>query len=265
MSSFLASMNPFKQAPAAAPNPQAAQTNPNSNNSQGGLTPATAQQQASQNNQVVQGQQPNGSPTPNNQTNGTNTVPNPLDIYNTMYQNDPNKKDDVPPSFTLDPAVVGKVAGSLNFFEGIPQELMQKANSGDIASMMEVMQYSNRNAYQQALTHSSALTDKFVGQREDHFRKGVPGVVRDELTIGALAGNGEGGAMHPVVRKQLTEVAKLMQKANPDASPQEIAASARKYIKDMNDAINPAQVTPEQQNAAKQAAGTDWDAYFDAE
>jgi hypothetical protein len=61
--------------------------------------------------------------------------------------------------------------------------------------------------------------------------------VRGELTTQALsdAPNFD----HPVIRQELIRVAEQFAKANPDASPQEIATSAKQYMTDIASALNP--------------------------
>lgn len=207
-----------------------------------------------------QGQQPNGQSTPNSQINGSNTPPDPMAAYAKMFDNNPNQNSEAAPSFSLDPKVLDQVTGSMDFMQGANQELVQKATNGDVGALMELMNHVGRKAYRSSLEHSSTLTDKFVNLREGHFSKGIPNAVREELTMGAITGS-EGGVTSPVVRQQLVEIAKKIQKANPDASPHEVAQSARKYVSDLYNTMNP---TTESQNTnANKAGAVNWDSYFD--
>lgn len=226
-------------------------------NGQGQPQP-TGQQQA-----PGQGQQPSGQPTPNNQVNGSNTPVDPLAAYGAMWQNNPNQEE-APPSLQLDNKVLDQVTGSLDFTKAIKPEVMQRAMSGDSQAMIEMMNEVGRQAYRNALQHNSTLTDKFVSMREEHqFGKRVPSLVRDELTMGALTGS-DGQKMSPVARQQLAEIARRYQRANPDASPSEVAAAAKKYVEDIYQAINPNASSQQQQNQQQQATEVDWDKYFDS-
>lgn len=213
-----------------------------------------------------QGQQPNGQPTPNNQIDGSNKTVDPLAAYASMWNNNPNQQQEVAPNFSLDNKVLDQVASGLNFTDGVPAELMQKAQGGDIQAIMELMNHSARNAYRMSLQHGSALTDKFVGMREDHFSKRVPGVVRDELTMGALNGS-EGSTMSPTARKQLADIAKKFQAANPDASPQEVATAAKNYVADLYKAIHPDAAGSNESGGSRNqpAASFDWDKWADSQ
>lgn len=182
--------------------------------------------------------QPNGNPVPNSNVNGSNTPPDPLAAYASIWDNTKQQQPEAAPSFSLDPKVIDQVTTNMDFTQGIPQELMQRVQQGDAAAMVEMMQHVGRQAYRNALTHTSSLTDRFVSMREDHFAKKVPHVIRDELTMGALGGE-NGSKMSPVARKQLADIAKRMQAANPDASPQEIATAAKQYVTDLYNAMNP--------------------------
>lgn len=210
-----------------------------------------------------QGQQSTGQPTPNNQVNGSNTPVDPLAAYQAMWQNNTNQEE-APPSLTLDNKVLDQVTGSMDFTKAIKPEVLQRAMSGDSQAMVEMMNEIGRQAYRSALQHNSTLTDKFVSMREDHqFNKRVPSMVRDELTLGALTG-ADGQKMSPVARQQLAEIAKRYQRANPDASPSEVAAAAKKYVEDIYQAINPNASSQQQQNQQQQPAEVDWDKYFES-
>jgi len=241
-----------------------------------GLTKPVQQQQPAQNNQSqqqpgggqgpnspaqqsVQGTQPNGNPTPNSNVNGSNQAVDPMAAYATMFTNDPNKQGEAAPSFSIDGKVLDTVTGQLDFTKNVPPDLMQKAMGGDMKSFMDIMNHVGREAYRNSLTHSSAMTDKFVGMREEYNGKRLPSLVREELTMGEITGGA--GTQSPIVRQQLVEIAKKYQAANPDASPQQVAAAAKQYVADLYGALNPNANQP-QQNTQNQAV--DWDKYFDA-
>ena len=237
-----------------------------SNNQPAGPNSASSGQNPNPQNDPNQGRQPNGQPTPNSNVNGSNEIPDPLAAYAKMWDTTPTQEDQAP-TFNLDPKLLDQVAGGLDFTKGVNQELMQKATSGDIQSLVQLMNEVARNAYRQSLQHGSTLTDKFVGLREEHFGKRVPNVVREELTMGALSGN-DGAQMSPAARKQLAVIAKQYSKQNPDASPQEVAAAAKKYVSDMYMALNPNAAQGNNANGGNNSQGQanapfDWDAWAD--
>lgn len=246
-------------------------TNPGGNPTNGG-------QQQQQNNQNPGGNQngnggqgnnmdPNANipGQNNNNVNGSQEPANPMDAWAKMFDNPKEQEGDKAPAFTIDDEVLGNVSGQLDFTKDVDPELMQRATSGDMQALMQVMNHVGRGAYKNAMKHNSSLTDKFIGMREEHFStKRIPGMLRDELTMNSLGGGNS--KMSPTTRKQLAETAKRIQKLYPESSPEEVGQMARKYISDMYKELNPdAQNQGQEGGQKKEAAPTDWDAWADAQ
>ncbi len=183
---------------------------------------------------------------------GTKQEPvNSMDAYAKLWDNSKTPAD-APPSFAIDPKVLGEAAGAMNFTQGVPQELMTKATTGDANALVEVMNLVARNAYQHSLSHSSALTDRFVAARSEFDLKGINSKVTQGLTSAALADSPN--YSHPVVRKEFDRVANAFQAQNPDSTPAQIVEATKKYMKDMQDALHPTAKT----EAAGADGPTDW-------
>lgn len=174
-----------------------------------------------------------GNPDPNA---GTNKPADPWSNYSKMFDNSTTEAD-TPPAFNIDPKTLSDVASQQDFMKGLDPELMQRATSGDMSAMMEIMHNVSRNAYRTSIEHSGLLTDKFVGAREAHSAKGLGSRVKQELTDSHLANTPN--FKHPVVRQQLKEVATRLQRQHPDASAEEIAQMSRDYITQLAEAMNP--------------------------
>lgn len=219
--------------------------------------PAASNQGGSQPPQQQGNQQGANNPKASvpNDANNPQTPADPLAPFAKMY--DTPEAQDTAPQFNLDPTALSQAASSLSFLKGVDPEVMQKAQSGDTAALVQLMEASARNAYQTALSHSATLTGKFTEAREGFNAKNFSSNVRGELTVNALAGTQN--FAHPVVRKELTRIAKEMQKQHPDAQPQEIAQMARDYLTELNTAIAPASAKQESQSTGP----TDWDTFFD--
>lgn len=183
------------------------------------------------------------------------TPPNPLDVYSKMWEN-ANKASEAPPAFALDPKVVNDVSANLDFTKGISPEVMQKALSGDTQALMEAINQAGRAAYTTSLTHTSALTDKFISARHEFDSRNVGAQVRNELTASALANTPNYN--HPVVKKELNRIASAMAIDNPDASPEQIAKAASKYIQEFANAISP----PAAPSPEATSGETDWAKYL---
>lgn len=226
-----ASMNPFASKPAA---PAAPATPP---------TPAAPA---------------NAGATLPNSANTSTTPVDPLAPFAKMY--DTPAQVDQAPQFALDQAALSTAASSLNFMQGVDPAVMQRAEAGDSKAIMQLIEHAGRQAYQNALSHSSTLTNKFTEAREAYNNKDFSGKVKSELTVNAMTGMANFD--HPVVRKELIKVAQDIQRQHPDASPQEVAAKAKEYITALSQAVNPTSATPQGKGAPK---STNWDAFFDAE
>ena len=248
--------------PKAAPSQQSVQQPQNNNNNQSNNPNNANADNANNQNQgfnANQGNNPSGNG--NNQNSQQPKETNPLDSFSKMWDN-PGSEADTPPAYALDPKVLTDIAGKQDFMQGIDPELMTKAQSGDVQSMFQVMQAMSRGVYARSLEHGGMLTDKFVGAREAHSGKGLGGRVRKELTEHALSDTPN--YQHPVVRKQLNQVAEQLQRQHPDASPKEIANMAKSYITELASALNPKDETATKQKPGAQTE-TDWDKYWEAD
>lgn len=237
-----------------------------------------AQQQ--QNQQQQQNNAPSNLPTPNgapgqggqqnpqggqgsqNNQGGSNTPADPLDAYSKMWDTSAQKTPEAAPQFNIDPTVLNNVSGNMNFANEIPQDLMQRATTGDSQAMVEMMNLVARNAYKASLQHSAALTGKFVDTRQQYESSNLGTKVRGELTQNALSSIPQ--ANHPVVKQQLRDTAERMQAQYPDASPQQIAEMAKKYIMDLASAFQPQGQGNQEQNGTQsgKVGSVNWDEFL---
>lgn len=196
---------------------------------------------------------------PNNLTKDSE---NPFDTYQKVFDNAAKNSDIQAPSFSLDPKVIAEVSTKLDFTQGINPELVQKAKEGDVPSLMQLIQESNRNAYRAALEHSTKLTDTHLGQRSEFESKRVQKGVKEQMTSDALSANNP-NLNHPVIKAELNRIARQFA-ASPeyrDASPSEIARAAHKYLSDIHAAMNPADPTKTKEGKAKPTE-IDYVSYF---
>lgn len=226
-------------------------------------SPAQTQQAPAQ-QAPAQGQQPSTTPEAKTDTSGNHsntTTPNqpvnPLDAYAKMYDNANKATPEAAPKFALDSKTVGEVTSSLDFTKDLPQDLMSKALAGDAQALIQAMNMVGRNAYQTSLQHSAALTDRFVGSRLEFEGKQLGSKVKSELTSSALST--APNYQHPVVKAELNRIANMLAAEHPDATPQQIAESAQKYLMDVTNAVNPSKPA---ETAASQGKETDWSAFL---
>ena len=184
---------------------------------------------------------------PNNQ--------NPLDVYSKMFDNANNSSDIQAPTFKIDPKVLSEVSGKMDFTKGINGEVLQKATSGDVNALLDIIKTVGQNSYRAAIEHNTALTDTFLTTRGDFEKKSLERGVKSQLTASELSN--APNYNHPVVKAELNRIANQFAAANPDASPQEVAKAAQKYISDLQSALN-----PEAKKGSSEEGEMDWSKYL---
>lgn len=188
----------------------------------------------------------------------TNEPVNPLDAYDKLFKVPDQPKVDETPKFNLDPKVLNDVSSKFDFTQGLDPQLVQKAQQGDAQSLIAMMQAVGQNAYKAAMAHGSTLTDSFVSSRNSHDMKSVGELVKKELTNNALANTPN--YSHPVVKEQLIRTAESFRVQYPEATHEQIAQMAQRYIQDLAAAISPQSKEPTQNQ--QQGDSVDWDKYF---
>ena len=184
---------------------------------------------------------------PNNQ--------NPLDVYSKMFDNANNNSDIQAPTFKIDPKVLSEVSGKMDFTKGINGEVLQKATSGDVNALLDIIKTVGQNSYRAAIEHNTALTDTFLNTRGEFEKKSLERGVKSQLTASELSN--APNYNHPVVKAELNRIASQFAAANPDASPQEVAKAAQKYISDLQAALN-----PETKKGSPEEGEMDWSKYL---
>lgn len=231
-------------------------------------TPAPNQQSGAPAPSNAGGNNPTGEPStpPSNNgtpgTNGQNADPSsnakdPLAVFNKMYDNPSNTE--AAPTFNLDSKQLAEVASSQDFTQGINAELFQKATTGDLEAMKQLLNTVGRNAYSASLSHGSRLTDTFVSAREQHSSKGFGSKVKGELISQGLSSIPNYN--NPVVRQQLKDTAERLQRQFPEASSDEIKQKAIEYFTELSEAINPQRNKKAAENARNEP--TNYDEWLD--
>lgn len=195
---------------------------------------------------------------PNNPRNHTE---NPLDSYAKMFENATKKEDNVAPSFSLDPAVLADVSSKMDFTRGLNPELMKKAQDGDAVAMLQLINEVGRNSYRASLEHNTKLTETHLAQRSEFESRRVQEGVKQQLTSDALSSNANYN--HPVIKQELNRIARDFANSPEyaDASPQQIASAAKKYLDDIHNAMNPVDKSKDSKGNTKPAE-VDYMAYI---
>lgn len=227
--------------------------NNNPNNNQGNNQNNGNQQNPNQQNNS-QGNQNSGIADTGQHGNPQNPV-NPLDFYSKSFQNTDNETDKKAPVYAISDEQLGKVAGSLDFMQGIDGELLKKAQGGDVNALMDMMNHVGRQAYSSAMSHNSSLTNTFVSERLGFEDSNLPTKLKSQLTQNELGS--VTNYNHPAVKAQLNEMAQRIAKANPDYTPQEVAKQAKDYFSELAKAIS-GNDGESNANGQKASEITDW-------
>ena len=184
-------------------------------------------------------------------------IPDPMDIYAKMFEKSAAVQTEGPPAFNLDSNTLQEVSSKMDFMRGVPQELLQKAQTGDVNALLELMQHTNRNAYAAALDHGTRLTDTHLNRRGEYDKNAVNSSVKTSLLDQAVSS--QANLKNPLVKQEVARIAREFAKSSPDANPSEIVQQAMNYFNDIHAAI-----TPQSQQTKQESAGQiqDWDAYL---
>lgn len=244
--SFLASL--FGNASAPAPQPQPNQGQSNQGQQQ-------QNQQQGQNNQGGQSNPADNSANPAApaQNAGSNGPADPAQLYAKMWDNSTNKTNE-PPKLQIDDKVLSQVTEKLDFMQGVNPELMQKAISGDMNALIELLQHQGRQIYATTLKHNAAVTDAYVGQRDQFNSSNLPSSIKRELTLDTMFSGLKN--IPEFAKQQLKDTALRFQQANPDASPAEVQQAVQDYMRQVAGFVNPPSSADSNND---QPGSVDWD------
>jgi len=150
-------------------------------------------------------------------------------------------KKNEPPKFLLAADKVKEAAGKMDFTAGLPDDIVQKLQSGeaiDGKTLLAAINFAGRQAYSRALEHATGLTGHFVEARVKHEQQGLPAVLRNYLAR-SKAISGPDVADNPVVREHMAMISEKVAAKFPDATEDEVATLTQEYFTEMAKAINP--------------------------
>lgn len=213
------------------------------------LSPLPGQQQQQQ-QPPQQGQQQPQQPAGASNAGATNdpeTLQNPLDVYKGLFDNSPKLDKDgkpvpvnEPPKFQLDSKTISDAASKIDFMSGLPPELNEKIQSGqmDGQSIQALVSHVAQQAYARSMEHATALTDRFVGMRLQHEQQGLPKQLQRLLAKHTAISN-PAIRDNPVLREQYETVSERLSGLHPDKPPEWIAEKTNEYFQEIAKAVNP--------------------------
>lgn len=222
-------------------------TQQNDNTQQNNQQPANRQTQQNQNN--------------NNQD-GLNDPENrqtPFDAYKGLWDNVDNSAEQAP-DFKLDDKLINGTADTLDFLRDLPEDLQQELSEhfGErMPAISKLMNHIGRRAYATALTHNTALTDKYMKVKDGFSQKGLGRSIKEHMALTGIASH-EAAQKNPIIRETLQMIGSKLAKLHPDASPDWIRDKSFEFFKEVNNAMNPTPETTQKQEAVK-PGGSDFD------
>ncbi len=248
----------FGRAPAPAP----AAPSPSSPVQQAQAQPAPANTPPVNTNQDPTGVPASMQQTPANpgaapaqMVNGQNTAANPLDGFVDIFKPkaaDPNapKQPTLNDPFLgpLDPAAFRTQVQQANFAANIPQDVIQKAVTGDVNAFSEAINLAAREAFAAAAQLSHGLVEHGARTAAERVNGSLDSRIRN-FQIKTQNTNHE-ALGHPAVAPMLSAVKMQIAQSNPQLSPEAVQQQAEQYFTQMADVLT----APKR--AAAQAANT---------
>ena len=208
--------------------------------------PATGGQQASpEATQQVQQQT----------TAATNVSNNPLDLFMQLGQNNGNGQQGQAPQFDIPQDALATVAKQLDYSKAIPQEALQKLQSGDMSALGDILNSALQAQYMTMMQQMPKLTQAYVDNRISHDRQSFQSDVRSQVVENSLNIKD----LHPVAQTMFRDTAKKLAAQYPDANPKEIETQTWQLMETLGSQFNR---TAQTQQQAQKASEVNWDEFI---
>jgi hypothetical protein len=161
------------------------------------------------------------------------------DLWNTAPNADPNGSADpfTQPLFSSDPAKIREAASQIDFLQAVPQEVMQKAMSGnDPQAFMSVMNAVAQNALATALQVGTQTVEQAGTKLGERFNKALPTKFRDLQINAAPPSNPI--LSHPAAQPMVSMVKNQIKMTNPEATPDQVNKMAEDYLAGLASALS---------------------------
>lgn len=232
------------------------------NNLFAGQAPA-AQAAPTQQPQATQVHQPSPEATQQaqQQTNGAtvntqaNVPQNPLDLFMQLGQNNGNGQQGQAPQFDIPQDTLATVAKQLDYSKAIPQEALQKLQSGDMSALGDILNSALQAQYMTMMQQMPKLTQAYVDNRISHDRQSFQSDVRSQVVENSLNIKD----LHPVAQTMFRDTAKKLAAQYPDANPKEIETQTWQLMETLGSQFNR---TAQTQQQAQKASEVNWDEFI---
>jgi hypothetical protein len=203
---------------------------------------------------------------PNNQpaASGANADPtktsNPLDNFTEMWKNDPNatpQSDPLSqPLFNTDPAKIREAASKIDFIGQVPQDVLQKATSGDMQAFMQVINFVAQKSLATSAELATATAEQGAVKNNERWNSVLPDRIKQLQLAQQRSDNPV--LQHPAAQPILQMAKQQAQMKNPNASPAEIQTLAENYLIQFASTLT---AKPAEQGTPASGGGTDWETW----
>lgn len=131
----------------------------------------------------------------------------------------------------LDQNKLGEGFGKMSFTQGLDPNKIQKALGGDAESFMEILEHTARRAAMTSFQASESYNGRLLDTYDQSVNARIPKQISEFETRSAVR-NTIKGMDHPAVSPWLDSLQSQFRERFPDASPQEIAQAAQRYLQE---------------------------------
>jgi hypothetical protein len=153
-------------------------------------------------------------------------------------------------SFT--PDNISKAVSGIDFMQGVNQESIQKALSGDAQSFSEVINAAVRNAVSSSVQMSHGMVEKGVATGAERFTGDLDSRFRDYTLRNQNASNP--ALQHPVGKAMLSTVARQIAAANPNMPADQVHKNAENMFSEFAKMLAGGDPNQQQANSKKDPA-----------
>lgn len=162
----------------------------------------------------------------------------------------------------IKPDDISKAAQSVDFTKSIDPALMQKALSGDVQSLVAMMNSVAQNSLAYSVQLNSNLANQAVNKGVQTFETSMSSRVRDISSSEAVYGGDNQALSNPAIRPIVETMRTQFLAANPNASTKEVQTFLGDYMAELSKAFNPQAQQQQQQTPASRNSGDDFSLFL---
>lgn len=189
---------------------------------------------------------------------------NPLDNFAKIWETPQGQSSADPfatPLLNSDPTQIQAAAGKMNFTQGIPQDAITKALSGDVPSFLAVINKAVQNATAVNAQLSTQTVERAISANNNRVFQALPNKVRDVQLAGLTPENP--ALSHPAAQPVLNMLRAQVAANNPGMSAVAVNQQVEQFFSTFASALQaPAAQAAQAAQAAKDPDSYDWSTFI---